>query len=78
VHSGAGRTLGIVLPGIGALVIAVVLWFSVKDSAGWLAAPLIGLYWCAIGLTIALAASRRAKRIGASLAEEMAEATQTR
>jgi len=78
VHSGAGRTLGIVLPGIGALVIAVVLWFSVKDSAGWLAAPLIGLYWCAIGLTIALAASRRAKRIGASLAEEMAESTQTR
>lgn len=72
VHSGTGRTAGIVLPGAGAVVIAVVLWFSVKDSGDSLAAPLLGLYWCAVGLATATAASRRAKQMGASLAAEVA------
>jgi len=52
-------------------VIAVVLWFNVKDAETWSAAPLLGLYWCAIGLVIALAASGIAKRVGESLTREL-------
>ena len=59
VHGGKGRVLGLVLPILGALVIATVLWFNVKDAEEWSAAPLLGLYWCAIGLVIAIAASDR-------------------
>ena len=72
VHGGTGKFAGIVLPGAGVVVIAVVLWFSVKDSTGWSAAPVLGVYWCAAGLTIALAASSRARRMGAALAAEVA------
>jgi amino acid transporter len=71
VHGGTGRALGVGLPAIGAVVIAVVLWFNVKDSDGWDTAPLLGLYWCLIGLVVAVAASRVAARVGASLAEEL-------
>ena len=49
-------------------MIAVVLWFNVKDAQTWSAAPLLGLYWCAVGLVIAIAASGIAKRVGESLA----------
>jgi len=71
VHGGRGRIAGIVLPAAGAVVIALVLWFNVKDSASWDTAPLLGLYWCLAGLVIAVAASRLAARIGGSLAEEL-------
>ena len=71
VHGGAGKLTGIVLPAVGAVVILAVLWFSVKDSTGWSAPPLLGLYWCAIGLVIAAAASSIAKRVGAALAVEL-------
>jgi len=71
VHGGRGRVLGLLLPLLGAIVIAVVLWFNVKDAETWSAAPLLGIYWCAIGLVIAIAASRIAKRVGASLAREL-------
>lgn len=71
VNGGQGRFLGLTLPSAGAAVIVVVLWFSVKDSTGWSAPPLLGLYWCAIGGAIALAASSAAKRVGASLAAEV-------
>lgn len=71
VHGGRGRVPGIALPALGALVIAVVLWFNVKDSDTWDTAPLLGLYWCLVGLVVALAASRVATRVGASLAEEL-------
>ena len=54
-----------------AVAIAVVLWFNVKDATEWSAAPLLGLYWCAIGLVIAIAASRIAKRVGESLTREL-------
>jgi hypothetical protein len=70
VHGGTGKVLGLVLPLLGAVVIAVVLWFNVKDASEWSAAPLLGLYWCAIGLVIAIAASRIAKRVGESLTRE--------
>ncbi|MGH3583084.1 MAG: APC family permease, partial [Mycobacterium sp.] len=70
-HGGKGRVLGLALPLLGAVVILVVLWFNVKDAAEWSAAPLLGLYWCAIGLVIAIAASRIAKRVGESLVREL-------
>ena len=66
-HSGEARITGVVLPIIGVGVIGVVLWFSVKDSGSWLAAPVLGLYWCATGLGIALWASGKARRIEAAL-----------
>lgn len=72
VHGGGGKALGLALPLLGAVVIAVILWFNVKDATEWTAAPLLGLYWCAVGLVIALAASGIAKRVGASLSAELA------
>ncbi len=45
VHGGQGKVLGLTLPLAGAVVIAVVLWFNVKDAETWTAAPLLGLYW---------------------------------
>jgi hypothetical protein len=71
VHGGKGRVLGLALPLLGAVVILVVLWFNVKDATEWSAAPLLGLYWCVIGLVIAIAASRIAKRVGESLVREL-------
>jgi hypothetical protein len=50
-----------------------VLWFNVKGAQTWSDAPLLGLYWCLVGLVIALAASRIAKRVGESLAAELAQ-----
>jgi amino acid transporter len=72
VHGGKGKILGLVLPTLGAVVIAVVLWFNVKGAQTWLDAPLLGLYWCAVGLVIAIAASGIARRVGESLAAELA------
>lgn len=71
VHGGNARFTGLTLPAAGAVVIVVVLWFSVKDAIGWSAPPLLGLYWCAVGLTLALAASSMAKRLGAALSAEL-------
>ena len=71
VHGGIGRTSGLLLPAAGVVVIVAVLWFSVKDSTTWSAPPVLGLFWCAIGLAIAVAASAIAKRVGASLAAEV-------
>jgi hypothetical protein len=62
---------GLLLPAAGAAVILTVLWFSVKDATGWSAPPLLGLYWCAMGLAVAIAASSIAKRVGAALAIEL-------
>ena len=70
-HGGRGRILGTVLPALGAVVIAIVIWFNVKDSADPFASGLVGLYWCALGLVLALAASKIAQRVGASLAKEL-------
>lgn len=71
VHGGKGKVPGLVLPLLGAVVIVVVLWFNVKDAETATAAPLLGLYWCVIGLVIALAASGIAKRVGESLSAEL-------
>lgn len=70
-HGGRGRIAGTALPTVGAVVIAVVLWFNVKDADSWDTAPLLGMYWCAAGLIIAVAAARLASRVGASLADEL-------
>ena len=70
-HGGAGRVSGVALPAAGGLVILVVLWFSIKDSAGPTAPPVLGLYWCAAGLLIAVAASPIAQRVGRALAAEL-------
>ena len=71
IHGGSGRVLGTLLPVLGAVVIVVVIWFNVKDSTDPFADGLVGVYWCAIGLVLAIAASRIAKRVGASLAREL-------
>ncbi|MFT4010035.1 MAG: APC family permease [Nocardioidaceae bacterium] len=71
IHGGRARVAGIVLPLLGAVVIAVVLWYNVKDAAEWSAAPLLGLYWVALGLIIALAASGITRRVGAALVAEL-------
>ncbi|MBJ7336982.1 APC family permease [Mycolicibacterium sp.] len=73
IHGGTGKVLGLLLPGLGAVVIAAVLWFNVKGAVTWSDAPLLGLYWCAVGLVIALAASGIAKRVGESLSNELAQ-----
>lgn len=78
VHGGAARTAGLLLPAAGAVVIVAVLWFSVKDAVGLLAPPLLGLYWCAIGLAIAVAVSGVAHRVGAALAAEVGLSAQVR
>jgi amino acid transporter len=75
VHGGKGKIPGLVLPALGAVVIAVVLWFNVKGAVTWSDAPLLGIYWCAIGLVIAIAASGIAKRVGESLSAELAQTT---
>ena len=71
VHSGEGRIAGVALPAAGVVVISVVLWFSVKDTVGWLSAPLLGLYWCATGLAISLGTRGGAARIASSLDAEV-------
>ncbi len=71
VHGGAARLTGLAMPAAGAVVILTVLWFSVKDATGWSAPPLLGLYWCATGLVIAVGASAIAERVGASIAAEL-------
>ena len=73
VHGGKGKVPGLVLPLLGAVVIVVVLWFNIKDAETWSAAPLLGLYWCVVGLIIAIAASGIAKRVGESLTAELAD-----
>lgn len=75
-HSGSGRLAGVLLPSAGVAVIAAVLWFSVRDADGRWAAPTLGLYWCATGLVVALAASGRARQIGRAMAAEVAHAAQ--
>ncbi len=71
IHGGVARPTGVGLPAVGVLVIVVVLWFSVKDANGLTAAPLLGFYWCAIGLAVAIAASRLAREVGVALAAEL-------
>ncbi|MFK0007853.1 APC family permease [Paenarthrobacter sp. NPDC090520] len=71
IHGGRSRFLGIALPAVGAVIIALVIWFNVKDAATPDAAPLLGLYWCGIGLIVAFAASRAAVKVGIALTKEL-------
>ena len=77
VHGGSGRIAGVLLPSAGVPVVAAVLWFSVEGSTSAWAAPMLGLYWCVAGLAIALAASGRAERVGATVAAEVAQIART-
>lgn len=77
VHGGSGRITGVLLPSAGMVVIGAVLWFSIKDTDSRWAAPMLGLYWCVGGVAIVLAASRRAERVGATLAAEVARIAHT-
>lgn len=72
VHGGTGKVTGLTLPALGAVVIVVVVWFSIKDAPSWMAAPYLGLYWCIIGLIIAPAASGITKQVGRALSAELA------
>lgn len=71
IHGSKGRFLGTVIPILGAVLIAIILWFNVKDSTDPFTPGLAGLYWVAAGLILAIAASRIAKRVGESLAREL-------
>lgn len=67
-----GRLLGIVLPALGFVVIAVVLWYNVKGQKHpWTSPAYVGLAWAAIGLVGALTASAAVSRMRRSLAEEL-------
>lgn len=72
-HGGAGKIAGVLLPSAGVVVIGVVLWFSVKDADSKWSAPLLGLYWCATGVVALTAFSEKSSRVGASLADEVAD-----
>jgi amino acid transporter len=71
IHGGRAKVAGVALPLLGAVVIVVVLWFNVKDAETATAAPLLGLYWCLLGLLLAVAASGIAKRVGRALTAEL-------
>jgi amino acid transporter len=67
--------LGVALPGLGLVVLAVVLYFNLKDqSSVFSSPPYLGLAWTAVGLGIAVGASRLTRRIGESLARELEDA----
>ncbi|EAP99484.1 Amino acid permease [Janibacter sp. HTCC2649] len=60
----------LVIPTLGGLFILLVIWFGVKDATG-LSPAFVALAWVALGLIIAVAASKLAARIGASLRDEL-------
>lgn len=71
IHGGTAKLTGVALPAAGVAVLTVVLWFSVKDADGPAAAPLLGAYWCALGVALAVAASGKARQVGTALAAEV-------
>ncbi|TIC79276.1 APC family permease [Nocardioides sp. GY 10127] len=73
VHGGHAKLRGVVLPVIGAVVILIVLWTNVSSATSPFDATILGLWWCLVGLVIALVASRTAKAVGARLTAELNE-----
>lgn len=69
-----GLVMGVSLLTIGTAVIVAVLYENVKGQHSYLSSPpYLGLTWCAIGLVIALLASRLTRRVGKSLTAELGD-----
>jgi hypothetical protein len=67
-----GLVMGVTLLSIGTVVIVAVLYENVKGQHSYLSSPpYLGLTWCAIGLVIALLASKLTRRVGESLTAEL-------
>jgi len=65
------RPAELVLPALGGLFILVVIGYSVKDASG-VSPAFVAIGWVLVGLLVAVLAGNLAKRIGASLTEELA------
>lgn len=67
-----GTFLGVLLPAAGVAVIAIVLWYNVKDQQHtWTSAAYLGLAWAALGLIFALVATNVVRRMRKSLVETL-------
>ncbi|MEO6019557.1 MAG: APC family permease [Knoellia sp.] len=64
------RSWELIVPTLGGLFIILVIAFGVKDATG-LSPAFVAIAWVGIGVVIALAASKLAARIGASLRDEL-------
>jgi amino acid transporter len=71
------RAAELVLPALGGGFILVVIGYSVKDATGFSPA-FVAIGWVLLGLLVAVLAGGLAKRIGASLAQELEEVDQDR
>ena len=72
VHGGTGKVPGLVLPAAGSGRDRRPCCGSTsRTPTAGRPRPLLGLYWCALGLVIAIALSGIAKRVGESLAVEL-------
>ena len=60
----------LVLPALGGLFILVVIFYSVKDASGFSPA-FVAIGWVVLGLLVAVLAGGLARRIGASLTQEL-------
>ena len=64
--------LGVVLPVLGMVFIALVLYYNIKGQTSVFSSPAyLGVLWAAVGLVVAVAATRLTKRIGQSLTAEL-------
>ncbi len=61
------------LPGLGGVFILIVIYYGVKDASG-VSPAFVAIAWVLVGLVVALVAGNLAKRIGASLTEELEDA----
>jgi amino acid transporter len=64
------RAIELIVPALGALLILTVLWYGLKDQTGF-APAYLAVIWVVVGIVIALAAPRLARRIGTSLTREL-------
>lgn len=64
----------LVIPAAGAVFIVLVIWYGLKDQTGFSPAYL-AVIWVLVGVAVALAVPRLARRIGSSLSRELAEET---
>ena len=71
VHGGQGKVLGLVLPLLGAAGDRGGAVVQRQGCRNMVCRTAFGLYWCIVGLVIAVAASGIAKRVGESLSAEL-------
>ncbi|HEY2043351.1 MAG TPA: APC family permease [Jatrophihabitans sp.] len=68
----SGIGLGVALPGVGLVVIAVVLYYNLKGQTSVFSSPpYVGVAWAVVGLLVALFGARLTRRIGQSLTAEL-------